>query len=286
MKKVTKVFLSLFVLFSLTGCLKNDSLEGITIYTTSYPIEYIVTSLYGEHSTIESIYPDGVNINEYSLSKKQIKDYSSTDLYVFNGLSKEKDYVSNMYKNNKQLMIIDATQSMEIINNTNELWMNPSDFLMMASNIKNGLLNYISNHYLKEEIETNYNNLKITISKLDAKLKLLSENSNNTLIVDTNALLFLEKYGFNIISLDEKNGSDKNISIANDLIRKGANNYIFTLNDDKINDNVKSVLNNNSSSKVIELNDISTITDEERTNNETYITLLTSNIEKIKDEIY
>ena len=39
----------------MTGCLKRDNLEDITIYTTVYPFEYITEQLYGEHSTIKSV---------------------------------------------------------------------------------------------------------------------------------------------------------------------------------------------------------------------------------------
>ena len=39
-----------------SGCLKRDNLEDITIYTTVYPFEYITNQLYGEHSTIKSIF--------------------------------------------------------------------------------------------------------------------------------------------------------------------------------------------------------------------------------------
>ena len=77
MKK--KLILSLCLLFGVslfTGCFKRDNLEDIQITTTSYPIQYITERLYGEYSTIDSIYPMGVNIQNYELNKKQIKDVS------------------------------------------------------------------------------------------------------------------------------------------------------------------------------------------------------------------
>ena len=129
MKKLIPMLLMLFLL---TGCFKQDNLDGIDIYTTVYPIEYIVTKLYGNHSNVYSIYPDEVNIDNYELTKKQIKDYSSSNMYIFNGLSKEKDYVSEMFKYNKNLMIIDASSTMEYNYSNNELWLDPSNFLMMA----------------------------------------------------------------------------------------------------------------------------------------------------------
>ena len=84
MKKI-KILLCLSLLL-MTGCIKRDNLENITIYTTAYPIQYIVENLYGTHSTVKSIYPNGVDIESYKLNEKQIKDYSNGNMYIFNVL--------------------------------------------------------------------------------------------------------------------------------------------------------------------------------------------------------
>ena len=67
MRKLTYLFLISTILITLTGCLKKDDFENIKIYTTSYPIEYITNKLYGEHSEIKSIYPDGTDIKKYDV---------------------------------------------------------------------------------------------------------------------------------------------------------------------------------------------------------------------------
>ena len=105
MKK--KLFLLLLIPVLLSGCIKRDSMEDILIYTTNYASEYITNFLYGSHSTVKSIYPDGVIIDEYSLTDTQIDEYSSTDLFIFNGISKENAYVLPMLNRNKKLKIID-----------------------------------------------------------------------------------------------------------------------------------------------------------------------------------
>ena len=112
MRKITNIILILFITICLTGCIKRDNMEGITIYTTNYPSEYITKRLYGSFSKVKSIYPDGVNINNYKLTNKQLTDYSNSDLFIFNGLNNEKNYVTKMRKNNKNLKIIDTTLSM------------------------------------------------------------------------------------------------------------------------------------------------------------------------------
>ena len=284
MKKI--LFTVLCCLFLTTGCFKKDNLENITIYTTTYPIEYITSQLYGSHSVIKSIYPDGIDINKYELTNKQIKEYSKGDLYIFNGLSNEKNYIQPMFKKNKDLMIIDATSSMDS-NLSDELWLNPSNFLMISLNIKNGLLKYVDNHYLTKEIEEKYEELKINISKIDAQLKLLSENNpDTTLIVDSSKLKFLENYGFRVISLEENDTLTEKVKTdAITLLKDDTCEYIFTLDEDSLNKTVKEI-KDETDAKVLELNNLSTITDEQRASKDDYITLITDNIEKLKEEIY
>lgn len=284
MKKI-KLLICISLLL-LTGCIKRDNLENITIYTTSYPIEYIVENLYGTHSTVKSIYPNGVDINTYTLNEKQIKDYSNGNMYIFSGLTNENNYIVDMVKNNRNLMIIDASSTIEYDNSIEELWMDPSNFLMMALNIKNGLNDYITNHYLKNDIEDNYELLKIKISNLDAKLKLLSENATTTtIVVDNDTLKFLTKYGFNIISLDPDTVTDKIISDAVNYLNKTTNKYVLTLDETKISDTTKDVMDATKSG-ILTIHDLSNLTDKEKANKEDYITLFNENIDKLKTAVY
>ena len=287
MKRTFKLLIISFILLPLTGCFKKDHLEDITIYTSAYPIEYIVNTLYGKYSIIKSIYPNNIEIENYSLTDKQLKDYSKSDMFIFNGISKEKDYLIDMFNYNKDLMIIDATQSVEIDYNSNELWLDPSNFLMITSNIKNGLLEYISNHYLKEEIETNYDNLKIKISNLDASLKLMSSNSEyTTIIVDNDSLRFLEKYGFTVISIEETESLTQKVkNEVYNLIESNKVNYIYTLNDDNLSDIVREI-QVNTDVKILEFHKLNNLTDKERSESEDYISLLNKNIDLLKNEVY
>lgn len=286
-KKILLILVSIMpILFS--GCFKKDDLDNITIYTTSYPIQFVTSYIYGEHSTIYSIYPDGTDINKYTLTKKQIKDYSKSDMYVFNGLSnKEQEYLISMVGYNKNLKMIDTTQSMEISYGQEELWLDPSNLLMMSLNIKDSLLEYITNHYLIESIETNYNDLKVKISNIDAKLKLMSESTNNTtIVVDTNSLKFLEKYGFTVISLEESDSlTQKTISDVKTSIKNGNIKYIYTFDSEKTNDTVKQI-KEETEVELIELYNLSILTDKQRSEKEDYISIMNENIELLKKELY
>ena len=43
MNKIKTLMLVLITSLLLTGCFKRDNLDNITIYTTTYPIEYLTT---------------------------------------------------------------------------------------------------------------------------------------------------------------------------------------------------------------------------------------------------
>lgn len=287
MKRIIKVCSLFLFIVLLSGCFKRDNFEGIDISTTVYPIEYITDRLYGKNSTITSIYPSGVKVSEYKLSEKQVKDYSKTNLFIFDGISSEKNYVSAFFKHNKSLKIIDATSSMEAENGNEALWLDPSNFLMMAQNIRYGLSQYIDNHYLKNEIDDNYNKLKEEISRLDASIYEISDNASfKTLVVSSDLFKFLEKYDLNVISLEEnENLTEKTIADVIDLINNGNIQYIILKQDEEMNDTIKKIVNE-TNVEVVYYHMLSNLTGEERNAKKDYISIMSDNIDILRNELY
>ena len=201
-----KLFILLLSLFLLTGCdvFKSDIMEDIDVYTTTYPTNYLISYLYGSHSTINSIYPNGVNFKEYELSEKKLNEFAKSDLFVFNSQDIERDYAVKMLNVNKNLKLIDTSYGMKYNYALEELWLNPYNYLMMAKNIKDSLDEYITNPYLVEEINKNYEDIKYDLSKLDATYQETLKNAKQTTIVaDKDLFKFLEKYNIEVISLEE-----------------------------------------------------------------------------------
>lgn len=280
------LFIMLLLCFTTTGCFKRDNMEDINIITTAYPIEFVTNDLYGDNSIVNSIYPDGTNIFEYKFKKKQLNDYSKQDLFIYLGLTSDKDIAVELLNRNNDILIIDATFGMELKYGVEELWLNPSNLLMISQNIKNGLQEYIDSSYLNKEIDENYNELKVKLSELDAEIKLTAENSTNkTIIVSNDIFKFLEKYGFEIISLDPDTTTDKDVNTAQNRINNGYNKYIFTLENEKENSYVKTI-RQNSTVELTTFKSIANLTDEERSNNTDYVKLMNENLELLKKETY
>ena len=291
MKKI-KLFMLLISIFLLSGCnITKDSMEDIEVYTTIYPIKYLIDSLYGTNSTIYSIYPSGVNPEEFKLSDKKLEEYSKTDLFVFNSLDRDREFAVKMINNNKNLKVIDVSMGMTYENNITELWLNHYNFLMMAQNTKNGLLEYIDNPYLISNsdgtgIENRYDELKYNLSRLDADIKeAISLAPNKTIVVDNDMFKYLEKYNLNVISLEDNDNLNENIIYeVKKLIRNGNIKYIYS-SSEETNSVCKSLIDEYGVS-LLTLNTMESIDGGITNSNENYITIMNNNLDLLNKELY
>lgn len=286
LKIFSLIIIMIFVSLLSSGC-TSDNMENINILVTNYPNEFITQKLYGTHSTVSSIYPDGVDINEYVISAKQKKDFSNYDLFIYNGLiEKERNLAVDLLELNPDLKIIDTAYVLETDYSPEELWLNPSSLLMMAQNVRIGLEEYISSNVLKTEIDEAYDNLKVELSELDAKYRIDVDNTNNKIIVVANsALKYLEKFGLEVYCVDS-DATDKTISNVQDLINNKKVDYVYSFVEEELNDKVKKLVDDNDNFTVIELHRLDNMTDDERKNKETYLTIMDNNLDLIKKEIY
>ena len=288
MKRIFKgLFLMGLVLMLSTSCIKRDDMENIEIYTTIYPINYIIERLYGSYSTINSIYPTGVDIDNYEFTDKQLNDFANGTLFIYNGLSNEKQVARKLININKELKIIDVAYGLKNEygdDDSSELWLSPNNYLMLATTLKNNLIDYIDNNYIKDEIEKNYKKLQEELSLIDAEMRTIAsssaQKSKNTIIVAQNSLKYLENYGFNVISLeDSKNYTNQLKSNFDSETYK----YIFSL-DGKTNDKVDDLVKNHKA-QIVTVNTMKVLSDEEVKNNEDYINITRTFIKNLSDVV-
>lgn len=286
-KTIITLFTITITLSCLTGCFKRDKMEDINIATTIYPIEYVTNRLYGNNSKIKSIYPRDSISTTYKITKKQLKDYSEYDLFIYNGESKEREYATTMLNSNKNLKIIDATYGLDRPYSMSDIWLNPSNILMLGQNIKNELKEYISYHYLVDEIENQYTLLKVDITELETEIKKTADNSiNKQIITADESLNFLQKYGFEVINLtNNSKEKENNITKARELLKNGELDYIYVMDHSKSYDIVEE-LTNYYNVKTLTFRTLDTITEKDKQNNDDYLSIMHNNINLIKQETY
>lgn len=287
MKRLKKLSILLLIILILTGCSNSKSnMEDINIYTTTYPINFLINSLYDDHCKVYSIYPTGINLNDYELSERKLEEYSKSDLFVFNSLDKDRDYAVEMINLNADLKVIDVAIGMNYDYTIEEIWLNPNNYLMMAENLKNGLAEYIDNPYLVEEIEAKYKGLEYEISKLDANLtETIISGNYDTIVVDNDLFKFLEKRGLNVISLEEnENLSNNRLDEVKKLIDDGEIKYIYSVSKET-NDTVNNLVRDYNLERIV-INSMHSIDGSITNSNDTYLTIMTNNIDELKRELY
>lgn len=282
MKLFKKFFLLGLTFFLTTGCsLTKDSLEDAIIYSTVYPIEYLTNFLYSDYATIESIYPNGADISSYELTDKQIKEYAKGDLFIYNGLGNEKNIAKDLINQNDNLLIIDAANSLNYINGIEELWMSPNNYLMLAKNIKDYLIEYLNSNTLIESVNTKYDELEEILSIKDADLRSIGkeakENGTNALVVSNNVFKYLESYNFEIISLDEETLTESTLNSIDNNFDNGNYNTLIVL-DNNYTDNINKIIEEYEP-EVIDISSMTVSNDE----SEDYLTTMQNFIDKLRN---
>ena len=246
MNLIKKGFLLILAIFLTTGCsLTKDSLEDATIYTTVYPIKYLTEFLYSDYAEVDSIYPNGADVPNYELTEKQLREYAKSDLFIYNGLGNEKNIAKDMININDNLLIIDVSNGLNYTYGIEELWMSPNNYLMLAKNIKDYLIEYLESTTIIDYVESKYDELAEILSLKDADLRAIGkearENGTNTLIVSNDVFKYLENYGFEVISLDEKTVTESTLNSVRDEFDEGTYDTIIVL-DDNYTDSINSII--------------------------------------------
>ncbi len=281
MKKLTKLFIILFTIILTSGCFKNDTLEGATIYTTVYPIEYLTDVLYGYNSTIKSIYPTGTEVEKYELKPKQIEKYSKGDLFIYNGLTKERDIAKDFINKNKEILILDVSYGLKFTYGVEELWLSPNNYLMLAKNIEEKLIEISNNKYAKAKIEENYAAFEETISIMDADLRSVAKkaqsNDKETLIVTKTMFKFLESYGFKVLALD----NEEDVSVIKTGMKNKKFKYIIMTSNNDLTEEISGYVSQYSVKTVL-IDTMETLSEDRANANDNYLSIMNEFIDNIK----
>lgn len=285
MKKKLIILLCTCIIM-LSGCNLNEDFSDKYIYTTFYPIEYATQMLYENESKISSVYPDEAT-SDYEVTDKKKKIYSTGEMFVYSGIANEAYLARDLLNANSNLKLIDATKGMDNSLNITNIWLDPSNYLMLCSNIKSSLIEYNDNVYTKEKIEENYKTLNEKVSEIDVKLYDIGKNGNyNTILTTSDVFNYLTKYNINVISIDKNNESiDKSYAEATKLIKSKDIEYIYVLENEELTEEQEKYISSNSLTKVI-INDMFTLSDEERKDEKDYIILMDEIIDNYKKELY
>ncbi|MBY7142631.1 zinc ABC transporter substrate-binding protein [Virgibacillus sp. NKC19-3] len=91
MKFIKPLVLLLTFVFMVVGCSSEDasnseqSTSDLDIYTTVYPLQYIVEEIGGDTVNTHSVYPPGADGHTYEPTSKEMTDFAKSDAFIYIG---------------------------------------------------------------------------------------------------------------------------------------------------------------------------------------------------------
>lgn len=226
-----KVFLiALLLILPLTvGC--NGDHENVDIYTSIYPVEFLVKEIVGNTYKVKSVYPRGKNVHDYEVSPSRIISLSKSKIVFYIGLGLEpvieqsKDTVlANVptvrLSDDLSLIEINSEHYHDHPSHEHEgsvfydphVWLDPINMQIMAETILENVIEHLEVDSANAIILTeNCNQLKAKLKALDDEFKEILSDKNiasKTIMVDHDAYAYWQpRYGINRIKLRNDNES-------------------------------------------------------------------------------
>lgn len=320
MKKQAAI-LSLLLIISafFTGCNQESSTANqksgtITVYTTIFPLKDFAEKIGGNYVDVEAIYPAGADSHTYEPSQKQIVNIAKADLFVYNGAELE-PFVDKLETSleKEKVTIVNASEGLPLITSSEEeeehgaeeehgteeeheeteehhhdqdphVWLDPSLAAQQAEIIKNALVKLQPAH--KDEFEKNYEILKKQLNDLDKEFQTAVNNAKTKeLLVSHAAYGYWEhRYGIKQIAIAglsaSQEPSQKKLAEIAKLAKEHQLQYI--LFETFATPKVAEVVQKETGTKVLRLNHLATISEEDAKKNKDYITLMKENLETLK----
>ncbi|KEK24958.1 metal ABC transporter substrate-binding protein [Bacillus gaemokensis] len=311
-KKLTAFsFLLIFTLI-FAGCTnkKDGSAKKdgkLTVYTTIFPLADFAKKIGGDYVNVEAIYPPGADSHTYEPSQKQTVQVAKADLFVYNGAELE-PFAEKMEKALKKenVKIVNASKGIELRASSEEehhdheeghkedehhhdkdphVWLDPTLAMKQAEKIKNALVSLQPDH--KKEFEKNFAALQTKFTDLDDQFKsVVASPKTKEILVSHAAYGYWEqRYGLKQIPVAGISASDEPSQKELANITKTAKDHDlkYILFETFSTPKVAEVIQKETGTKILRLNHLATISEDDAKKNKDYFTLMEENVNALKE---
>ncbi|WP_242220837.1 metal ABC transporter substrate-binding protein [Bacillus cereus group sp. BfR-BA-01380] len=308
MKKRSLIF-SFVLIFTLifAGCSNKNNTANkkdgkLSVYTTIFPLADFAKKIGGDYVEVTAMYPPGADSHTYEPSQKQTVQVAKADLFVYNGAGLE-PFAEKMEKTlkNENVKIVNASEGIELRASTEDeheeghkeehhdkdphVWLDPTLAMKQAEAIKNALVKLQPEH--KEEFEKNFVALQTKFTSLDNQFKEVADHAKTKEILVSHAAYgyWEQRYGLKQIPVAGISASDepsqKTLASITATAKEHGLKYILfeTFSTPK----VAEVIQKETGTKILRLNHLATISDNDAKKNKDYFTLMEENINTLKE---
>lgn len=310
MKKINKLIPLLLILtLVFTGCnnTKNNNKgniadnklentkedEKIKVYASIYPIYDFAKNIGKDKIDLNLIVPNGQEPHDFEPDNKDIKALENADVFIYNGAGLE-SWSDKVLKslNNKDLVSVIASDGVEILHESDDeidphVWLDPKNAIIEAENIKDAFIKADSKN--EEFYTNNFNEYRDKLEKLNEDFsEKLSNIKDNKIVVSHMAYGYLTKsYNLEQIGIEGVNAESepdaKTMAKIVEIVRENNIKVIFT--EDIVDPKIADTIANEARIKTEFLNPLESLTEDEIENDDDYISIMTSNLNKIYEAL-
>jgi len=289
------VVLGLFILL-LTACNSSNqkpSDDQLLIYTSIYPIQFLVEKITGEHAVVTSIYPPGVDAHTYEPTSREITQIAKGDALIFLGAGMESfaENAADALQNQGVLFVelgenedLFSKSDKQINHNHNDLdphiWLDPLRMIKMGEQIKNELITLTPEN--ENQYNENFAQLEQALTELDHTFEEILEAKEKKQIIVTHAAYgyWEERYGIEQIAISGISSSDepsqKELTSIAQLAEE--EQLEFVIFEQTGTNRLGTIIQEYIHAEKRTIHNLETLTEEDIKNDENYISLMEKNL--------
>lgn len=265
--------------------------DTLLIYTSIYPLAYIMEEIAGDKADVQSIYPPGVDAHTYEPSSREITKMAQADALVYLGAGMESFAETTADALGQQeIDLIELGQDKSLFNTDGEhadhdldphVWLDPLRMIAMGDIILEELKTLSPDDATL--FDKNFTHFKENMLALDqAYLDILTTKKEKDILVTHAAYGYWEeRYDLDQIAISGLSSSDEPsqkelTKIASLAKEKGIEYLIF---DQSSSNRIATIIQEHIGAEKLEVHNLEVLTDDNIANGDNYLSLMEANLE-------
>lgn len=280
MKKYTLLLL-IPILLVLTACQKTAS-DKPQIVTTFEPMYEFTKAIVGDKVDIVNIVPSNQEAHDFEPSAKDMTTLTNADVIIYN--SRHLEHWAPSVKNKG--LKVEASTPVEKIDDDPHTWVSPKSALLEVNYIAEELSKKFPEY--KEDFTKNAAEYTAKLKKIDQAFDQLKTAKNKIFITQHEAFGYLGRdYDLNTIAITgldpEAEPSSATLIKLKEEMQKAKLDTVYF--EDNSNSKLAETLAKEAGAKLLVINPVEGLTDEQKKAGESYLTIMEENLKALKETI-
>lgn len=282
----------------ISGCGQETNNDENIVYTSIYPIQYIVEEISGESITTESIYPPGVDAHSYEPSSREMTQIAKSKAFIYLGAGMESfaETAADSLENQEVKLIEVASLDDSLFSHADDhaeheghdhgdkdphIWLDPLRMIQMGKLIKGELGDVFPEQ--KETFDINFKVFKEKMSNLDNNFaqKLDSKKNKEILVAHSAYGYWEERYGIEQIAISGLSTNDepsqKELTRIVSIAKEHDLHYVIF--EQSGTDKVSDIIREQIQAEPLYMHNLESLTEDDIENGEDYLSIMEKNLD-------